>query len=167
MHGLIFLQLQKFARQQAGPQAWETLLQEAQLPTKTYSAVRDYPDEEVLAIVDAASRVLKLPAEAILHAFGEFIAPELLKLYGRLIQPEWKTLSVIEHTEKLLHAAVRVGNPGATPPVLECIRTTEEEVQILYSSERQLCSLAKGLVNGIARHFDETVSVNEEACMLK
>ena len=167
MHGLIFLQLQKFAKQQAGPQAWEILLQEAQLPTKTYSAVRDYPDEEVLAIVGAASRVLKLPADAILHAFGEFIAPELLKLYGRLLQPDWKTLSVIEHTEKLLHAAVRVGNPGATPPVLECIRTTDDEVQILYSSERQLCSLAKGLVNGIARHFDETVSVSEDACMLK
>ena len=129
MHGLIFLQLQKFARQQAGPQAWELLLQEAQLPTKTYSAVRDYPDEEALAVVGAASRVLKLPVDTILGAFGEFIAPELLKLYSRLLQPEWKTLSVIEHTEKLLHAAVRVGNPGATPPVLECIRTTEDEVQ--------------------------------------
>ncbi len=80
MHGLIFLQLQKFARQKAGAQGWELLLQEAQLPMKSYSAVRAYPDEEALALVGAASRVLNQPADAILHAFGEFIAPELLRL---------------------------------------------------------------------------------------
>jgi len=167
MHGLIFLQLQKFARQKAGAQAWELLLQEAQLPMKSYSAVRAYPDEETLAVVGAASRVLNQPADAILHAFGEFIAPELLRLYSRLLQPEWKTLDVIEHTEKLVHAAVRVGNPGAKPPVLECIRTTEDEIQIMYSSERQLCALAKGIINGLATHFGETVSISEDACMLK
>lgn len=167
MHGLIFLQLQKFAQQQAGAQAWETLLGEAKLPVKSYSAVRTYPDEEVFALVGAASRVLNLPAPAILEAFGEFIAPELIRLYGRLLQPGWKTLDVIENTEKLVHAAVRVGNPGAKPPVLECIRTTEDELQIMYSSERQLCSLAKGIVQGLARHFGETISVCDDACMLR
>jgi len=35
MHGLIFLQLQKFALKKAGAQAWELLLQEAQLPMKS------------------------------------------------------------------------------------------------------------------------------------
>jgi predicted hydrocarbon binding protein/predicted Ser/Thr protein kinase len=166
MHGLIFLQLQKFARQKAGDQGWELLLQEARLPPKSYSAAQAYPDEEALSLVGAASRILRQPADAILHEFGLFIAPELLRLYHRLLRPEWKTLDVIEHTEKLIHAGVRVGNPGATPPVLECIRTTDEEVQIMYSSERQMCALAKGIVTGIARHFGETVSVSEQACML-
>lgn len=167
MHGLIFLQLQKFALQQAGAQAWKTLLREAKVPIKSYSAVRAYPDEEVLALVGAASRVLNLPAAAILEAFGEFIAPELVRLYGRLLLPGWTTLDVIENTEKLIHTAVRVGNPGAKPPVLECIRTTEDELQIMYSSERQLCSLAKGIVQGLARHYGETISVTDDACMLR
>ncbi|MSU79588.1 MAG: hypothetical protein EXS16_16050 [Gemmataceae bacterium] len=131
MHGLIFLELQKFAQQQAGTQAWNTLLREAKLPVKSYSAVRTYPDEEAFALVGAASRVLNLPAGAVLEAFGEFLAVELIQLYARLLQPEWKTLDVIENTEKLIHAAVRVGNPGAKPPVLECIRTTEDELQIM------------------------------------
>src|SRR5712691_2275511 len=167
MHGLIFLQLQKFAQHKGGTQAWETLLKEAMLPGKTYAPVRAYPDEEVLALVGAASRILKLPAAAVLEAFGQFIAPELIRLYGRLLQPGWKILDVIENTEKLVHAAVRVGNPGAKPPVLECIRTTEDELQIMYSSERQLCCLAKGIVKGLARHFGETITVTDDACMLR
>src|SRR5687767_6458695 len=112
MHGLIFLQLQKFAQRQAGAGAWEVLLKEAGLPRKAFTAVRVYPDEDVVALVGAASRVLKQAPAQVLTAFGEFIAPELLRLYGRLVQPEWQTLDVVENTEKLIHAGVRVGNPG-------------------------------------------------------
>src|SRR5262249_9802551 len=90
MLGLIFLQLRKFAQQQGGPQAWDALLREAQLPLKPSPAVRVYPDEEVLALVAAASRLLNQPPTAVLEAFGEFLAPELTRVYSRLFQPGWK-----------------------------------------------------------------------------
>jgi tRNA A-37 threonylcarbamoyl transferase component Bud32/predicted hydrocarbon binding protein len=167
MHGIIFLQFQKFAQRQRGITHWESLLREAQLPPKSYSPARAYPDEEMLALVGAASRLLDRPACAVLEAFGEFVAPELLRLYGKLIKPEWKTLDLIENTEKLIHTAVRVGNPGAQPPVLDCIRSTCDELQLLYSSDRQLCSVAKGIIKGVARHYGETVRITEDACMLR
>src|SRR5262245_57483142 len=119
MHGLIFLQFQRFAQKQGGITAWESLLREAQLPLKSYSPARVCPDEEMLALVGAASRLRNMPAGAVLEAFGEFVAPELIRLYGRLLSPQWKTLDLIENTENLIHTAVRVGNPGAQPPVLD------------------------------------------------
>src|SRR5262245_58250621 len=167
MHGLIFLQFQRFAQKQGGIPAWESLLREAQLPVKSYSPARAYPDEEVLALVGAAGRLLNMPVGAVLEAFGEFVAPELIRLYGRLIEPGWKTLDLIENTEKLIHTAVRVGNPGAQPPVLNCVRSTRDELQIVYSSDRQLCGIAKGIVKGVARHYGETVRITEDACMLR
>lgn len=166
MHGIIFLQLRKFADHVAGSGAWEALLKEANLPLKTYSAVRAYSDDEVLALVGAAHRLLKLPVADILEQFGEFLAPDLLRLYGRLLESGWKTLDVVENTERLIHAAVRVGNPGARPPVLECIRSSADELQVIYSSERQLCCLAKGIIKGLAKHFQERVQVVDDACML-
>jgi tRNA A-37 threonylcarbamoyl transferase component Bud32 len=167
MHGLIFLQFQRFAQTHSRITAWESLLREAQLPIKSYSPARAYPDEEMLALIGAASRLLSMPTGAVLEAFGEFVAPELIRLYGRLIEPEWKTLDLIENTEKLIHTTVRVGNPGAQPPVLNCIRSTRDELQIVYSSDRQLCSVAKGIVKGVARHYGETVHITEDACMLR
>jgi hypothetical protein len=167
MHGLIFLELQKFAQKQGGVTAWENLLREANLPIKSYSPAHVYADEELVALVGAASRLLNMPTGAVLEAFGEFIAPELIRLDARLIQPEWKTLDLLENTEKLIHMAVRVGNPGAQPPVLDCIRSTQDEVQIMYSSSRQLCSVARGIIKGVARHYGETVNITEDACMLR
>ncbi len=167
MHGLIFLQLQRFVRHVAGPAAWKGLLQEAGLAGQSYSPVRDYSDDDVLAIVGAASRALNQPAAAIVEAFGEFIAPELIKLYRKIIPAEWKTLDLIENTESVIHTAVRAGNPGATPPPLQCIRTGEDELQILYSSPRQLCVLAKGIVKGLAGHYGEAVTITDTSCMLK
>jgi hypothetical protein len=165
MHGLIFLQLQKFAQKKAGPQAWEILMREANLPFQSYSPARAYPDEDLMALVGAASRILGEPDAAVIEAFGNFLAPELLRLYGRLIKPEWKTLDVIENTERLIHAAVRVGNPGAQPPVLDVVRTSADELQLIYTSERKLCHLAKGILAGIASHFGESITVSDEACM--
>jgi predicted hydrocarbon binding protein len=165
MHGLIFLQLQKFAQKQVGPQAWELLLREANLRLQSYSPARAYPDADLVALVRAAGRVVGKSEAAVVEAFGEFIAPELLRLHGRLLKPEWKTLDVIENTEPLIHAAVRVGNPGAQPPVLDVVRTSAEELQLIYTSERKLCQLAKGILAGIARHFGESIAVSEEACM--
>jgi serine/threonine protein kinase len=66
-----------------------------------------------------------------------------------------------------MHTTVRIGNPGAQPPVLDCIRSTPNEVQIVYSSDRRLCSVAKGIVKGVARHYGETVRISEDACMLR
>src|SRR6516225_9622991 len=87
MHGSIFLQFQRFAQKQGCITDWESLLREAQLPIKSYSPARPYPDEEMLALVGAASRLLNMPAGAVLEAFGEFVAPELIRLYARLIEP--------------------------------------------------------------------------------
>jgi hypothetical protein len=167
MHGLIFLQLQRFATKQGGATAWETLLREARLPVKSYSPARAYGDEELFALVGAASRTFQIPESAVLEAFGEFIAPELIRIYGKLIDPTWKTLDLIENTEKLIHTAVRVGNPGAKPPVLHCVRSTQDELQIVYSSERRLCAVAKGIVKGVGRYYDENIAITDEACMLR
>src|SRR5262245_10473718 len=165
MHGLIFLQLQKFAQKQVGPQAWDLLLREANLPLQSYSPARAYPDEDFVALVGAASRALGKSVAAVVEAFGEFIAPDLLRLHGRMLKPEWKSLDVIENTEPLIHAAVRVGNPGAQPPVLDVVRTSADDLRIVYTSERKLCHLAKGILAGIARHFGEPIAVTDEACM--
>jgi predicted Ser/Thr protein kinase len=165
MHGLILLQLQRFAQKQGSVATWDNILREARLPVKAYSPARVYDDEELFALVSAAGRLLNIPTETVLEAFGEFIAPELIGLYGTLIESNWKTLDLIENTERLIHTAVRVGNPGAMPPVLHCIRSTRDEIQIMYSSKRRLCSIAKGIIKGVARHYGEAVNITDDACM--
>jgi hypothetical protein len=74
---------------------------------------------------------------------------------------------VLENTENVMHAAVRVRNHNAQPPRLLCERSGPHEVTIHYSSQRRMCALAKGIVRGIAGHFKEAVSLSEPQCMHK
>ncbi|HET6573653.1 MAG TPA: protein kinase, partial [Fimbriiglobus sp.] len=167
MHGLIFLYLQQFARKKSGEPAWQDWLRGAGLSRISFSPVLDYPDSVAVALIESAGTALGQPTQTVLEQFGEFLAPEFLRLYSSLIHPEWKTIEVIANTEELIHATVRMRNPGARPPMLQCLRTGDDEIRVVYSSPLRMCGLARGIVRGMARHFAETVEVQDEACMLR
>jgi Haem-NO-binding len=105
------------------------------------------------------------PLPRFLEEFGEALAPELLALHPGLVRPEWKTLDVLMNAEEVIHAVVRRRNPEAKPPVLRCARFSDNEVQLVYASPRQLCEIAKGIVRGLAKHYQETISITDQACM--
>ena len=165
MHGLIFAELKKYVTTKLGPTAWDALLHEANLTKRFYLTGESYPDAEAVALVTAASRITKQPANAILENFGEFIAPDLIEIYRSFIKPKWKTLDLIEHTEATIHKTVRLRDPGAAPPRLKTRRVSSREVEILYTSERKMCGVAKGIARGIAKHYGEQVEVTESTCM--
>lgn len=167
MHGIIFTELRNYVTTGLGQDAWPTLLKEAGLDGKSYLPVKEYPDAEAGALVAAASRITKKPIGAIMEGFGIFLAPKLLMMYRSLIDPTWRTLDVIENTEQTIHRVVRIRNPGAHPPALRTTRTRPNEVVLLYSSPRRMCSVAIGIAKGLGVHFGETVSVTETRCMLR
>ena len=166
MHGLILVELKSFAESQLGAEAWAGLLEESGLPGRSYDVRWSYPEEDVPRIVAAAARRTGLPEHAVLEAFGEFVAPRLLSLAGSRLKAEWKTLDVVEHTERAIHSFVRAVHPDATPPYLRVHRTSPSDVIIFYDSPRKLCFVAKGIVKGMARHFGERIGIVEERCML-
>jgi predicted hydrocarbon binding protein len=167
MHGLIFVQLKKYAAKRLGPEAWDELLHKAALQGRMYLPVQQYPDEELLALVRALSLRTGGDADAVLQELGTFMAPELMRMYGSLLQRSWTTLDVVEHTEDTVYRVLRARNQAARSPELRAERVAPDEVVVTYDSPRRLCGFAKGIVRGLARHFGENVTVDEPSCMLR
>jgi hypothetical protein len=167
MNGTIFMELGKYAETKLGAQAWKKLLDEAGLGFKLYLPVADYPDQEATALIAAASRITGTPAPVLLEDFGEFLVPDLIKLFGHLIKPDWKTIDLIANTESTIHEALRRTTPAVRPPVIGCERPNPREVIITYESKRKMCHLAKGIAKGIANHYGEQVIIAESSCMLR
>ena len=169
MHGIIFSELKKFVTAKAGPQAWKNLVEDPQSGAKrtSYLVTETYPDAELVGIVQAGSKALGVPVPALLESFGEFIVPDLANIYAALIKPQWGLLDLLENTETVIHHTVRLKNPGAAPPKLQCSRLKPDQVVILYTSERKLCPVAKGIIKGLADLYKEKVEIAEHACMLK
>jgi predicted hydrocarbon binding protein len=166
MHGLIHIELERFARQQAGDDQWEQAVIAAGLTNQTYVVTDRYDDTEALSLVVALAKITEIGPQALLEGFGRALAPALLSSFSYMVAPEWRTLELIENTEGLIHTALRASDEAARPPMLRVIRRSADEVIVIYASERRMCGVAKGIAHGLGDHFGESIMVDEESCML-
>ncbi len=165
MHGVIFAELRKYVKDRLGVPAWDQALVSAGMPGKVFLPFQEYPDEDAFKMVKALVTATGRPASVVLEDFGAFMAPHLLAMYEPLIEPGWRTLDVVEHTEETVHTVVRSRNPGAAPPYLRAVRTTVDEVVVHYTSTRRLCDIARGIVRGLATYYVEHITIDEPECM--
>lgn len=165
MHGVIFAELKKYVVARLGAQAWNDLLRESGMAGTIFLPHQVYDDAAMVALVGTASRLTGKAPGDILEDFGEFIAGDLIAMYKAQVDPRWKALDLIEHTEQLIHRTVRVKQPGAEPPMLGTRREGPTRLLLTYTSPRRLCGVAKGLARGVGKHYNELVKVQEPRCM--
>jgi hypothetical protein len=164
VHGFILTEIRGYVTAKLGAESWKVLLKEAGLGGQEYVNFREYPDEEVGALVTTAARITGLTVPAILEDFGIYLAGNLMRIYRPLVRPEWKLLDFLENVESTVHDVVRSRNRHARPPGLRAVREAPDRVVIIYSSGRKLCPLAVGIVRGLSAHYDETIAVDHEPC---
>lgn len=167
MHGIVHAELRDFAIKRVGAEGWSTALERAGVPGKVHLLSETYPDEELVALLGALVDATGEPLGAVLEQFGTASVPGLLRTYGSFLDGGWRTLDVVEHTERVIHRTVRLQHPGADPPRLRAERSSNDEVRILYASPRRLCAFGIGVVRGIADHYGERVEITQPTCMLR
>jgi hypothetical protein len=155
MHGSIFTLLKRYVQTQYDHSTWVKLVELAGLEDLEFDPKQVYPDEHIYALVGIAAEQTGIPASTLHEKFGEYLVPDLMYMYQKLINPEWKTLDMIEHTEDTMHARVRQEHAENAPPVLKVQRLNADELFIDYVSARRMGGLAVGIVRGLAVYFDE------------
>jgi hypothetical protein len=166
VHGFIFSELQRYVIEAHDEATWRELVRRAGTSTTDFENFLEYPDGDALALVQTASEMTGVEPGAILMDFGAFLGRQLVRVYRPLIDPSWKTLDVLLNTEQTIHRIVRSRNKQARPPVLRFTREGPSEVMLHYASQRKLCPLAKGIIQGLAENYGEQVTMRDESCML-
>lgn len=169
MHGLVANQFRGYVVARYGRDAWTNAIRTSgsSLPERPPPLDVMVPDEDLVAVMLAVASAGGTDISSLLGAFGEFLAPGLLRIYAPLIRSDWRTLDVIEHVEQQIHTAVRLRDREAHPPYLAAQRRSPTEVHVVYTSPRRLCALAEGIVRGLAEQFGERVAVMQPECMLR
>ncbi|MFZ6009720.1 MAG: heme NO-binding domain-containing protein [Bacteroidota bacterium] len=160
MHGIIYTQLQQFIVSQYDYQTWFQILDMAGLKNRSYYPAQIYHDMEAQAIVAAICKKFDLSESRVLENFGLYISANLLKIYSSSINPSWKLLDLLEHTEDEMHKAVRFADKNASPPALVCRRTSPDQVILEYSSPRKMIDLGIGIIKGFADHYKENIIID-------
>jgi serine/threonine protein kinase len=165
MHGLICFQIKRFVECGHGSQVWHDLERELGLSDQVFLPTEEHSDVEMLALLTAFGSITGQSLDATLEEFGRFLAPELVSIYSVMFRPERSTLALLAVTEDVIHRVIRLRQPSAAPPVIKCLWRVENEMELIYSSPRKMCALAKGIVKGIADCFGETISIVDRACV--
>ena len=155
MHGTILTLLKRYVQTQYDHSTWVRLVELAGLESGDFDHKQVYPDGLVYALVGRAAEMTGIPAGELHEKFGEYLVPDLMYMYQKLVRPEWRTLDMLEHTEHTMHAKVRQEHAQHAPPVLRVQRLNENEALIDYVSPRRMGGLAVGIVRGLAAYFDE------------
>ncbi|MDF3078737.1 MAG: hypothetical protein K0S09_2626 [Sphingobacteriaceae bacterium] len=159
VHGSIFFLLKKYVNAEFAAGTWDNLIKLSGAVGE-YELTYNYSLQEIGSIVAAASQLTGISHYNIQERFGEYLVPDLFKLYASYLRPEWKTFEVLMHTENVMHGAVRKLNSAANPPVLYVSKVNEKLLIIDYYSQRRMSALAVGIIKGIAKYFGESERIN-------
>ncbi|TDN37950.1 hypothetical protein E4631_16630 [Hymenobacter sp. UV11] len=155
MHGTIFTLLKRYVQTQYDHSTWLKLVELAGLESGDFSHREVYPDAHIYALIGQAAETTGIPAGELHEKFGEYLVPDLMYMYQKYVNPNWRTLEMLENTEHTMHVQVRREHPENSPPVLQVKRLNENELLIDYVSPRRMGGLAVGIVRGLAVHYDE------------
>lgn len=165
MYGLVNKALEGMVRIRFGDHAWETIKRNAGVDIEAFVSMDAYPDNVTYKLVDAASEVLGLPAEEVLHAFGEYwVLYTAQEGYGEMLRMAGDTLPAFLQNLDNLHARVGLLFPRLKPPSFWCTDMREDSLRLHYYSPAGRGGLAPfvvGLLKGLAAMFKTEIEVTQ------
>jgi len=162
MKGIIFTELLDFVERHAGSTALEEVLERSALSTGgAYTSVGNYPHEEAVRIVLAASHELGAPAVDLMRQFGRELFSRFFDLYPQFFEAIADAPAFLRGIQTHIHDEVVKLYPEANPPRFE-VAAEEDALVLTYSSHRPMAAVALGLIEGCVAHFGQPLVVRRE-----
>lgn len=162
MLGMVFRELLELIEDKFGADAVDDVLDAADVASGgAYTSVGTYPHGEMVQLVVALAEHTRLPARDLLHAFAEHLMQFFASRHPEIFEHASSTLDFIESVDRHIHREVRKLYPDAELPTFHSRRVGPDTLEIDYVSSRGFEELAHGLMLAAARHFGETVTVEQ------
>lgn len=161
MYGMVNKAVEDMVCMHHGEQVWEQIKAKAGVDVEVFMSNEGYPDEITYDLVAAASVVLEVPAEQILHGFGEhWVLHTAQEGYGGLMKAAGKTLPEFLCNLPNFHSRVAMIFPKLQPPRFQCTDITDRSLKLHYFSHRPgLVPFVVGLMQGLGKLFKTPVTV--------
>ena len=161
MHAIIHKDFKEFVENYHSRDLYVEMLKKAGFEEAHFEAEIYHNDAEIDQLVQVGAEMLSQSRMDFLTDMGRYCAPGLLEAFKAMIDPDWKTLDLVENVEARMHKYMRE-EFGAFPPALKPERISENELKIAVRSHRKLAGLAKGFILGFGIHYREKIAVDVE-----
>jgi predicted hydrocarbon binding protein len=167
MKGIIFNLLEDFLKERLGEEKFEELIESCSLKTREpFVGPGSYPDEDLIAIVDRAVEVTWMTRTETLRAFGRYCIGKLALKYPFFFDRHHDAKSFLKTLNELHNLEVKKLYADAKPPEFVMEYPSPDRLVMRYMSERKLCPLVEGLIDGVAEHYRSPIGRRQRRCML-
>lgn len=169
MHGLIFVTWEKYLGSRFSTSFLDTYRTKiGENSTNAPLASKVYDDKMLLAGVAAVHELTHVPVDTLLREYGRYFL-----INGLTSSRCSYLLTQVRNGRELLlvmreaHSQMRRVPDGLTPPIFgyEAVSDHNNSLTLIYDSDRQLCPVLWGAIEGAAERYGQQVRIHERTCM--
>ncbi len=164
MKGVIFTHFVEYVNSVHGDSiALKTLSSADRLGSDgSYIESESYPYEELFQLVGNLAAQTGVTLAATFENFGEYLFINLARQFGHFFAPDETLFSFLQKLEDHIHMEVRRKYPGADLPGFTFTQIDENNLKMVYSSQRAMSDFGIGMIKGAAVWFRRQVFVGKK-----
>jgi len=165
MHGLINRSIQCFVNDNYGAPVWNAVAQEAGVGPDGFEAMLSYDDALTVAVLEAASRHLDKPREALLEDMGTYLVSHgRLEPLRRLLRFGGETFLEFLHSLDDLAGRARLAVPDLDVPELELIEDGPHAFRLICQWHFPgACPVMMGILRAMADDYGALVLLDYDS----
>lgn len=165
MKGIVFVKFNEFIEELWGDEFWDTLLDEADLPSEgIYTTVETYDDEELFTLIGLVVEKKDISSKDAQMAFGQWMFKQLYSLAPPGAHDFKDVFEFLHAVQNFIHVEVKKLNPDALLPEFEFLSESANTLSFHYQSPRKLCFFCEGIINGLAEHTGQKIKISQPEC---
>ncbi len=164
MKGVLFNVAEDVVDETVSEVAWDRALGAAHLDG-VYTSLGDYPDRDLLLIVDQLAAQTGSSPDEVLGHVGVHGYRHLVQHQPDLVEGIHGLGELLHHLEQVIHPEVAKLQPNAEPPSFTVRDAGRDRWLVEYRSRRHLCALAEGLIRGAADEFGTPCTTTSLGCV--
>jgi hypothetical protein len=162
MRGSIFVEFMAHLEQRYGLENVDAVISTLGDNLKTsgaYTAVGDYPHEEMLAIAQAVCEKTNTELAAFIQEFAEFLIGAFQRTHPQYFERTDDVFEFLESIESIIHRDVVRLYPDSQPPLVRLERLDGDRHKLTYQSHRPLAPLALCLTELSGAAFGQPLEI--------
>lgn len=160
MKGIIFTEFIDMVEQQFGYELVDELLTETYLPSGgAYTAIGTYSHQEMVDLLQGLNRKTNISQSKLMYSFGQHLFKSLVRTYGHFMNYTSSAFTFLETVDSHIHAEVRKLYPDAELPSFNTRKLSDNQLEMIYKSDRAMGDLAEGLIVSCLEFYNEKAKV--------
>ena len=159
MKGVVFTQFLEMVEDKFGFDINDEMIEKSGV-NGIYTQAGNYPVSELLAMVTSLSELTKISVNDLVFTYGVHLFSILTNIYKEPIKRYNNTFEFIANVDNVVHPEVKKLYPDSDLPEFELVSIDDNEIKIVYKSNKPLMDLAKGLMTGCSQYFNENIEIS-------